>query len=161
MHTSVTLTAEEFKLIHNGLCGLRSTTEILSNVLNTKVLDRLLAAQKNIEVGFKNAYKQEDQDYTEKSDHYEAIKADRGFKSDWSVFSVADLLQPHKYTGTKNLIYRSHWGAGEIVVPVEGQSWVDLWTAADKAINASGDDHHIFVEGFKVEGDNLELRTGS
>lgn len=161
MPTTITLTPEEFKLIHNGLCSLRSTTESLSNVLNEKIVDRLLSAQNSIALGLKGAYKQDDEDYTEKSEHYDAIRNDREFKSIWSIYSVSDLLQPHKYPDAKNVVYRTHWGVGTVVVPIGGQSWVDLWAAAEQAINHSGDSHHIYIEKFNLDGDNLELHTGS
>ena len=159
--TNVTLTAEEFKLVHNGLCNLRVANEYLSGVLNDSIMSRLMDAQGKIQAGLKGAYNQDDKDYTEKSEHYDAVAAERGFQTVWSIYTVTDLRQPHKYEGAKNLVYRTHWGTGEILVPIDGDSWVDLWAAADKAIKDSGDSHHVYIEGFKVEGDNLELRAGS
>ncbi len=46
-------------------------------------------------------------------------------------------------------------------MPVEGDRWIDLWRAADAAIVQSGDEHHVFVELFRPQGNRLVLSTGS
>jgi hypothetical protein len=49
------------------------------------------------------------------------------------------------------------------VASIPGPRWLDLWVAADAAIQASGDLHHRFLEYFTA-GDHpteLHLATGS
>jgi hypothetical protein len=45
-----------------------------------------------------------------------------------------------------------------------GLSWIDLYIAADDAIQASGDQHHIFIEAFTPIAEEpgvLRLTCGS
>jgi hypothetical protein len=49
-----------------------------------------------------------------------------------------------------------------VVVEIAGNTWLDLWQAADTAIRKSGDSHHTFIEGFHMNKQGqLELSTGS
>jgi hypothetical protein len=74
---------------------------------------------------------------------------------------VDDLNQPHPFAASE-MIYRAHWGAKSVVVPIAGTTWLDLWRAADCAIKLSGDSHHIFIEDFQINlQGQLELSTGS
>ena len=49
-----------------------------------------------------------------------------------------------------------------VAVPIDGNTWGDLYKAADSAIKLSNDDHHIYIEDFKMlENGDIELITGS
>lgn len=49
-----------------------------------------------------------------------------------------------------------------VAVPIEGNTWGDLYRAADSAIKLSNDDYHIYIEDFKMlENGDIELITGS
>jgi hypothetical protein len=74
---------------------------------------------------------------------------------------VADLYAMHPHAGATKIKY------GDQYTPIgtdAGLSWIDLWIAADDAIQASGDQHHIFIEAFTpipTEPGVLRLVTGS
>ena len=59
--------------------------------------------------------------------------------------------------------YSDHWGDETISVDIGGnKTWLDLWKCAEKCINKSEDDHHIFVERFIHNGHGVvKLYTGS
>ena len=161
MNTSPTLTAEEFKDIHNAKCELHGILQSLEGVVHPKLQERFDKALGKINAALKNAYAQDDEAAKKKSAHYDEISAKYEFTSVWSVFEVSDLNAP-LVTAT-HLVYKDHWGKEPVVVPINGNTWVDLWRAADAAIEQSGDNHHIFIEGFHpgVKPGFLVLSTGS
>jgi hypothetical protein len=68
----------------------------------------------------------------------------------------------HPYVGVETLTHKDHWGEnGDVVVPINGKSWAALYVAANAAICDSGDQHHVFIEGFRKVGNTLLLNTGS
>ena len=49
-----------------------------------------------------------------------------------------------------------------LTAKVEGNTWLDLYRAANEVVEKSGDTHHIFIENFDMTEDgNLELFCGS
>lgn len=164
MHCSVTLTANDFKTLHNTLCDLRSVQERLTGVINNELADRLHAVIKGFERGFAGAYAQEREDFDRKTDLFDEAKAECRFTSIWSIYEIEDLYAQHPYTGAKSLLYKDHWGDKPVSVPLVGNRWIDLWIASDHLIKESGDEHHIFIECFRpLQNDNtvLILQTGS
>jgi hypothetical protein len=148
MNTSPTLTAKEFKDIHNAKCELHGILQSLEGVVHPKMQERFEKALKQINAALKNAYAQDDAAAKKKSAHYEAIAVANDFTSVWSVYEVDDLNAPFTGGGT-HLAYEAHWGKKDIgLIPIDGNTWVDLWRAAEAAIEQSGDNHHIFIEGF-------------
>lgn len=63
----------------------------------------------------------------------------------------------------KTVRYALHFGKEPVETKAEGSTAMDLWLAADKLIQASGDLHHVFIEGFVFTSnpDVIELYTGS
>jgi hypothetical protein len=161
MNCSPTLTAEEFKNVHNGLCELNSALDRLHGVLSNDLYDRLVKAKEQIAVGLVGAYAQDSSEFDRKHDHYESVCADLGLSAIWSVYEVADLNTPHPYEGAKTVVYTEHWGKQPVRVPINGLTWAALYVAANAAIRDSGDEHHIFIEHFTRNGDDLILSTGS
>jgi len=161
MNCSPTLTAQEFSDLHNANCELRGILQSMEGVVNEKLKDRFEKALEQINKALENAYAQDDAAFNKNSLHYDAISAKHGFKSIWSVHEVSDLNTPFAGTAT-HLLYKDHWGEFEVLVPINGNTWVDLWSAAEEAIKKSTDDHHIFIEAF-ISGDDgiLVLSTGS
>jgi hypothetical protein len=162
MNCSPTLTAKEFSDIHNAKCELNSILQSTEGVIHPKLQERLEKALEQINKGLANAYKLDEEAYEKKSAHYDKISEENGFTTIWSVYEVADLNAPFAGAATK-LAYKDHWGKKEVVVPINGNTWVDLWRAAEAAIKQSGDTHHIFIEAFipsNVTG-VLVLSTGS
>ena len=162
MNISPTLTAEEFKDLHNGLCEVRAVFRTMEGVVADKLLARAEDAWKLIERALANTYAADEKAAKARDSHYGEIGDKNNFKSIWSVYEVADLNAPFAGAAT-HVLYKDHWGPGDVMVPINGNTWVDLWRAADEAISKSGDNHHVFIEAFipsNVTG-VLVLSTGS
>ena len=148
MNTAVTLTAEQFRQIHNALCfahadGIQKTVETIREALA-------------------NAYAQEHAAFDRKHRHYRTVREKHGLKSTWSLYEVEDLDSPHPYPGSSFVIYNDHWGDKPMHAAVWGPNWTDIYKAADACIQESGDGHHVFIEAFELKnGNELHLITGS
>lgn len=161
MHCNVTISSEEFKTIHNGLCDLRVVVNRLEGVLSPELYSLLLRAKNEIRKGLDGAYAQEQRSFESKNTHYNDVAKARGLRSSWSMFEVNDLNAVHPYEGATHVSYVNHWGPKPIKMPITGNTWADLYSTADECIRCSGDDHHIFIENFKRDDDVLLLSTGS
>lgn len=160
---TVTLKAEDFKTVHNTLCELRSLVERMTHsMIKIEDVQRIV---EGFEQGLKNCYEQEHQIWDAKNDHYGSVKQDLGLKnSEWSIYEVEELGQPHSFEGAERVIYRDHWGDLPTVTAINGLTWAALWVAADACIRDSGDEHHVFIERFRRDKDDpntLVLSTGS
>lgn len=162
MNCDVTIKAEDFRTIHNALWELKMIQCDLAGAIHPDRLEKLAVVEENIRAALADAYKQEEQDYNRRQEHYNAGSAAIKARSVWSISEVEDLMAAHPYLGARFVCYTSHWGKNHPQVPIEGDRWLDLWRAADQCIRASGDDHHIFIETFEERGDGvLFLHTGS
>jgi hypothetical protein len=94
-------------------------------------------------------------------DRCAAIGEKHGFVSRWSMLDGISFDAPHPFAGAKVVLYDEHWGGEGVGADIDGPTWLDLWRAADKAISASGDQHHVFIERFTQDGTALRLTTGS
>lgn len=152
---SVTISDNDFKTIHNALCDLRWIVEAMDQtVIKTERFENIV---KRFEQGLKSAYEQENSDWDRKYEYYGRFRKDNRLNAIWSVFNLPEhgFLKDHPWQGAKTLEYK---GA---IVTIPGTTWADLYQAADIVIQESGDDHHIFIEGFYPKGDELRLTTGS
>lgn len=140
-----TLTADEFKVLHNTLWELGCIDDPRVQSLVERIRKDAL----------KGAYEQENQLFDRKHDHFSAVRTEEKFVSIWSVFEVDDLDSQHPYAVDSFVTYQGQHCA------VHGSTWRDLWRAADHCIRNSGDLHHLFVEGFEVVGKDLRMYTGS
>lgn len=95
------------------------------------------------------------------TDYFYDVATEYDFISQWSVYDIQSLEQPHLYNKHCEVRYTQHWGEHELWVKVNGGRYLDLWMAAEVAIKYSGDHHHIYIEGFTQDGDFLTLITGS
>lgn len=166
MTTGATLTPDEFKKLHNALCDLRSTQKQLNEVVHPALLNKLNTSIQSMEQALANSYQNENQVYDDRYNYYTRVAEQEGFESIWSIHSVVSMFENHPYEGVKELVYNTvtshlNWNEIEIRVPIAGPRWIDLWRAADAAIQQSGDDHHIFVEGFQQDLEVVTLITGS
>lgn len=165
MHCDVTLTAKEFKAIHNALWELDSVTQTLEDVLKPELFVKLAKAGRTIREGLNGAYEQERADFDRKSKHYDSVKEDLGIRgSEWSCYEAADLNEPHPYTGATVVCYKDHWGDETVRTPINGSTWAALWVAANACIRDSQDEHHVFIERFRPSKEDptvLFLSTGS
>ena len=75
------------------------------------------------------------------------------------------LKRPHPFIGAQKVRYFSDWERPVAVeVKINGDQWLDLWFAADAAVRATKDDHHVAIESFEPCPDNptvLILSAGS
>lgn len=156
MYCNVTLTAEEFKVLHNSLCDLNSFCQFKEI---KEIVERIR------KVALKSAYDQDNTAFKRKHDHYSNVREQYGLRTNWSIYEVDDLDLRHPYQDAAYVVYTDHWGdTGEIIQAINGPTWVDLYRAADAAIRRSGDGHHCFIEDFqplKDDPTHLRLRTGS
>jgi hypothetical protein len=103
-----------------------------------------------------------DTEFDLKFNHFNSIQTTNRFKSVWSVYEVTNMFDLSGLSG-ETLRYGDHWGEGTVVIPLPGGilSWWDLWVAAEKAIEQSGDQHHMFIEHFRKKDNDIYLTTGS
>ena len=165
MNCNPTLTADEFKTIHNAVCDLDGLVSRLEEVLKPELYQRLVQARNAIRTGLAGAYDQDDKAFSRKSRHFDSVKADLRVKhSEWSVYEVDNMADRHPYEGADRVVYRNHWGSQPVSVSIQGLTWAALWTAANAAIRDSGDNHHVYIEAFEPDAEDphtLILSTGS
>lgn len=153
MNCDVTVSAEDFKTIHNTLWEMQ-----YRGLSGDQGAERIRAA-------LKAAYDQDNEAFERKHDHYSNVREQYGLRTNWSIYEVEDLDLRHPYQDAAYVVYTDHWGVtGEIIQAINGPTWVDLYRAADAAIRRSGDGHHCFIEDFqplKDDPTHLRLSTGS
>jgi hypothetical protein len=152
---TVTLRGEDFKIIHNTLCDLRNlVSRMESSMIKTSEFDRII---EGFEMGLKDAYAQDNDQFDRKMDYYSEFQRQNGLSTIWSVYDLPahGFLSDHPFPSDAFVVYQGKQ------VPVYGQTWGDVYRAADLAIELSGDDHHIFIEHFERVGNELRLITGS
>lgn len=100
--------------------------------------------------------------------YYDVLSLELELKNScWSIYEVENPFLPTEFDVVEKFIYKDHWGKGPVEIPlvpaVFFPSWIELWKLADKAIELSGDGHHIFIEDFKYvpEERAVYLSTGS
>jgi hypothetical protein len=149
MYTDVTIKADDFKAIHNALWSLQYG----NGDLNAQV--------EVIRKALNDAYEQDQKASDDLYNHYTTVKTDLGLDAIWSIYEVKDLSGSHPYKGAKTITYKDNWGGDVFTAPINGFTWAALYVAANAAIRDSGDEHHVFIEGFRQVGDTLLLTTGS
>lgn len=151
MNCNVTLTADEFKTIHNTLWAMEYDG-----------MDSKTAAEK-IREALAGAYEQENKAFDTKYEHYRQVKKDLGLDAVWSVYEVDNLSERHPFEGATKVIYRAY-GSGDQEVAINGSTWAALYVAGNALIRDSGDNHHVFIEQFQQSSINPEIlfmTTGS
>ena len=154
MNCDVVVSAEDFKTIHNTLW------ELEYQGLNGKV------GAERIRAALGAAYAQDDADFDSKMDYYNRFKEANGLRTIWSIYElpVHGFLGDHPYVGAAEICYRDHWGDEPVYETIQGPTWADLYRAADRCVQRSGDGHHVFIEAFTPVADQphqLRLSTGS
>ncbi len=162
MNCNVTLTAEEFKNLHNALCELRSVVEDMTHSMVK--IDRVQNVVEQFETSLAGAYVQDTEAFSNKYSHYEQARLQLGLNSVWSIYEVEDLASPHPFGDVIQIAYKDHWGDEPVFAEVIGKTWADLYAAADICIEKSGDGHHVFIERLTPnpkDARQLVLSTGS
>lgn len=161
----IQLNRAEWKNLHNALCTAEREASQLFEVL--KDGGKARAAIQSIRDALAPAYAQDTQTFDHQWAYFRGVQGTYDLVSQWSLYDevgVGEMECPHPYAGAKYVVYDNHWGDKEIVRKIGGATWLDLWQAADKAIQKSGDTHHTFIEGFTPITDkpgHLRLSTGS
>lgn len=158
MNGDVTLTADEFKKLHNGLCDL----DCMVHRLSTSEGVQLAVIVKTLRDSLAGVYEQDNCAFERKHDYYDRVRNELGLRSIWSIYEVEDLSSRYPFEATK-VHYKDHWG-NPVTTDIVGATWEALYVAADKAIRDSGDNHHVFIEQFtpsKEDSSVLVLSTGS
>jgi hypothetical protein len=165
MNCNPTITAEEFKTIHNALWELDGIKTQLEDVLHKDLYIKLACVAGDIRRGLASAYEQDSQAFERKGDHYEKVRIELGLSTTWSIYEVDDLNERHPFVGATTVLYKDHWGDKDAVrIPINGLTWAALYMAANAAIRDSGDTHHCYIERFRPTKDDasiLVLTTGS
>ncbi len=152
MNCNVTLTADEFKTLHNALWALGCLD-------NEKVSEQV----EIIRDALKGAYEQENQAFDKKFSHYRSVQEDLGLTAIWSMYEIDNLNDSHPFPSDAFVVYNTHWGEKkEVHCAVYGNTWSAIYVAANACIRNSGDEHHVFIENFELKnGNELHLTTGS
>jgi hypothetical protein len=106
--------------------------------------------------------------FGEKMDYFGEIRDENGFRSIWSIYEVKDINDRHPYGDITQMEY-GYAEPDEIVVPVRGPTWLDLYRAAEKAILRTYREEYfdacaVLIEGFTVnlrKSKRLTLETGT
>ena len=156
MNCSPTLSAEEFKILHNTLWDLDCLQDERVQVLVERIRKQVLG----------RAYEQDNRAFETKHDYYSNFQESLKLSAIWSIYELepGEFSKEHPYKGAVQLAYSDHWGDKPVFVEIKGSKWSDLYKAADEAIRLSGDNHHIFIERFSPnpkEPQQLRLTTGS
>ena len=165
MNCAPTLTAEEFKTIHNSLCELDNLCQHLEEVLKPELLLKLVVARNNIRKSLENAYTQDNEVFDNKYKHFQSVQQELGLYAKWSIYNeVNNLSDRHPYEGADRVVYENHWGGKSVSCSINGATWAALYVAANACIRDSEDNHHVFIEAFRPANDDprtLILSTGS
>jgi hypothetical protein len=163
MNCNPTLTADEFKTIHNALCELDHVKQTLEDILSKDLYIKLAKATSQIREGLANAYEQDNKSFEHKMDYFDRVREELGLSATWSMYEVDNLSERHPFEGVTKVVYRAY-GSGDHEVAINGATWAALYVAANALIRDSGDDHHSFIEGFtqsSIDPTILFLSTGS
>jgi len=153
------LSPKMFSGVHNAKCEMYGVLQWTEDVLKSSFSQQLRDAIADIDKVLRAAYELDDQLHEERSKHYDVISDEISAMSIWSMHEIEDLNTPHPFPKATYVIHPEDDDRAEI----KGPNWKDLYQAADQAIRLSGDNHHIFIEGFEpIEGgQSLRLILGS
>ena len=153
MNCNPTITAQDFKTIHNALCSLDGIES-----------DKVAKLVEEIRGALAGAYEQDNMAFETKMDYFDRVRDELGLFATWSIYEVDNLSERHPYQGATTVVYKDWNTNKDVVVQINGLTWAALYVAANAAINNSTDEHHTFIEGFtqsSIDSTVLFLSTGS
>ena len=159
--SNFTITSDEIKDIHNGLCRLRNVISRLEDALSHHTINELRKSMSEIEKGFKSARDQKEDRWDEANRFFEKTREELKYTSVWSIYEKYDDM--HKtafFLEEGSVLVHENFS---VPLPTGSRTWFDMWKAADEAIFAVGGDH-IFIESFTQSSINpkiILLGTGS
>ena len=118
--------------------------------------------------------------FTNQMHKFDKVKNTEGLNTTWSIYEVSDVYAKAAIkTVGKKVVYETvdlnasdeevaadildggHRSSAVFSSFVGGDTWLDLWKAAESVIKQSGT-HHSFIEDFTMnEYGTIELTTGS
>jgi len=160
----IALTKGQWKQLHNALCAAEREASSLFAVL--KDGGEGIAALKSVREALAPAYAQDEEAFDRQHTYFESFREANGLQAIWSIYELDQhgFLDLHPFEGATHVVYDSHWGQGDPEAEIQGGTWADLYRVADRVIQQSGDNHHIFIEQFTPIKDRpgyLRLITGS
>jgi hypothetical protein len=156
------MTRDQVKDIHNGLCDISSLINEMEEIIHPSFLKRLRDAKCNIATGFKPVRDQMDKEFYQKAEMFDNIKMENKFTTVWSIYDIDNIYGYSDITAVEDsaLVYLNV----SVPLPTGRLTWFELWKAANEAITMTDDDYHIFIESFKqssISPTIILLGTGS
>jgi hypothetical protein len=151
------ITSKQVSDVHNGYLYLYEALELAKETFrdDSDLVVKLRAAVKYLKPVRDDVVSRKDAHEDKMYDMFKLTGQENDFRSIWSIYSVSNLNSTHPFTGAKFLKHYSEQ------TRILGDTYFDLWNAADCLIRKF-DDCHIFIEGFRETEDGvLELVTGS
>ena len=135
MLCDVTVTADEFKTIHNTLCKLDAMARSMDSGQMTDAIEQIREA-------LRGAYDQDAAVFNERGSHYDAVRLAYNLNCRWSIYEAESLFHDHPWGDCKTVSFGA--GSDRNYVPVNGSRWIDLYQAANRML-----DGRFFIEGFR------------
>lgn len=156
------LSREDYKKLDSAVVDLYSLQDRLDEVVHPDLLDKLEESIEKIRAVLKPIHQIEDFEDEKRYKIWEEFEnnfSENTFSTFWCLkeknpndFAVFDdlkdfpLAQGTTEDNTKFVI--EYQGINEILVP--GFTWGELRYICNSLIEKSGDEHHVFIEGFEV-----------
>lgn len=96
---------------------------------------------------------QKQRTFSGKTDYYQRIRNRHRLSSTWAVYQVDDFDQLHPFSGIRELVYDCDWGLSQLV-KIDGNTWLDLYYAADRCVVRSGDEYNCCIKQFQTNPNN-------
>lgn len=162
-----TVTSKQVSNIHNAMCSVRSMKDLMEETFkdDSRFVQDINYIFNLLEPIRKELMDKKDAEDDDIRDQAEVVRRVNGLKhSIWSIYGMDSFDSKSPVPVGSKIV--SWYTRGDESVTVEGETWLDLWKAADKLIGQTIDDHgdHVFIEGFKkVRGDDsaYEVILGS
>lgn len=160
--TTFNVSSQDVSDLHNAKCYLRFALERCREMYkeSSPVLQDLERSMKYLYPVASRLLDEQDAINEQKREVFESIRKRCGFVSIWSIYDIDNLFEQSGLEA-EELIYPG-WD-NEFTTPLPGGNlkWWDLYAAAEKVIQQSGDRDHIFIEAFKKDGNKIYLYCGS
>lgn len=159
-----------FKEADNLYCEILGLFEYNLDFLNPSILEDFENYKQQYLDILAPHHKEEQDLFDKKSNFFNKISEQNKFLSIWSIYEApinSNFEKRHYPQKMKSLSYPGRGGKDVKHVFSEKEpvkvTWLKLWEISDSLIQASGDLHHIFIEGFheKDKKGNFKLSTGS
>lgn len=143
--------------LHNGKCALHALEQIIGeNFKETSYASKYLdQAMKYLVPTINKLMDEVDKAEQSIQDQLKEVRTKLCLMSFWSV--PCDRVFPQSWAGM-TVTYQGY----ALVIPVDVEiNYETMYVIADRLIEDSGDQHHIFVEDFVEKNGKIELITGS